>query len=294
MKIALCNGGLGNQVFQYIFSRYVEFVSGEECYLDDAAFFGKNVEHNGFEIPRVFPNAKPRLLSNLFTEDVWEYMLQQRANGTGICEQIRTLGEEIVMVAETLDYKFSGNVVRVPTNEFTPVLATSQGNIYFHGYWINRSWLKNEFYPVLREELTFTPLTEEHNRKYAEEIQNCNSVSLHIRRGDFVKLNRAASPAVYKDVVKYTEEKVKDAIYFVFSDDLDWCRTNMEDLGLDKISDRVHFVAGNIGTMNFRDMQLMSLCRNNILVGGSSFSFLAALLNANSDAMVINASGREV
>jgi len=66
MKICLCNGGLGNQVFQYIFSRWIELASGEPCFLDDSAFWGEQIEHNGFEIRKVFPNAKPRLLSGFF------------------------------------------------------------------------------------------------------------------------------------------------------------------------------------------------------------------------------------
>lgn len=294
MKIALCNGGLGNQVFQYIFARYVELTSGEECYLDNTAFCGRHVDHNGYEIPTVFPNAKPHLLSDVFTEDVWEYMMEQWQNGKGICEQIRDSGEDITMVAETSDFNFSGNVVYVPTNEFTPSIAYSTGNIYFHGYWINRNWLKSNFYQILKKELEFAPITEEHNRKYADAIQSCNSVSIHIRRGDFVTLNRASAPDSYKQTIRITEEHVKEAVYFVFSDDKEWCRSNMEVLGLADVSDRVCFVEGNERVINYRDMQLMSLCKTNILVGGSSFSFLAALLNANDTAMIINGSMREV
>lgn len=79
-----------------------------------------------------------------------------------------------------------------------------------------------------------------------------------------------------------------------FSDDMDWCRENMEALGLNKVKDRVHFVEENTKENSFRDMQLMSLCKVNILVTSSSFSYLAALLNQNEDRIVINGTGREV
>ena len=49
MKIVLMNGGLGNQLFQYAFYRYIQIATNDICYIDDSAFFGKNVEHNGFE-----------------------------------------------------------------------------------------------------------------------------------------------------------------------------------------------------------------------------------------------------
>lgn len=294
MRIALCNGGLGNQVFQYIFSRWMELASGEACFLDDSAFWGENVEHNGFELPRVFPNAKPRLLSSVFDEDVWKYMLEQKKEGLSICQQIRNMGEDITLVAETDDYNFSGNVVAVPSNMFFPRIAACKGNIYFHGYWINRDWLKGRFYETLKKELEFAALTEEHNLKYSEEIKNCNSVSLHIRRGDFVRLHREESPETYRGAIDYTEEHVQNGEYFVFSDDLKWCRENMQPLGLSKVAERVHFVEGNLKEDNFRDMQLMSLCKINILLGNSSFSYLAALLNRNEDRLVINGTGREV
>lgn len=294
MRIALCNGGLGNQTFQYIFSRWIELASGEKCFLDDSAFWGKKVAHNGFEMKRVFPNAKIQLLSSVFDEDVWTYMLEQRSKGRSICQQIKDMGEDITLVAETDDYSFTGNVVAVPTNAFIPRLAQCKGNLYFHGYWINLYWLRSNFFEMLIDELQFAPLEERNNLGYAEQIRSCKSASIHIRRGDFVKLHWEKPPEMYKSAVEYTEKQVAGAEYFVFSDDLDWCRENMETLGLNMVKDRVHFVEGNTKENSFRDMQLMSLCKVNILVTSSSFSYLAALLNQNEDRIVINGTGREV
>ena len=294
MKIALCNGGLGNQTFQYIFSRWIELATGEKVFLDDSAFWGNNVEHNGFEMKRVFPNAKIQLLSSAFDEDVWTYMLEEKGRGKSICQQIKDMGEDITLVAETDDYAFAGNVVAVPSNAFMPRLAKCKGNIYFHGYWINCHWLKNDFFEVLKNELQFAPLVDKKNLNYAEKIRDCKSVSLHIRRGDFVCLHWEQPPEVYRDAVEYTEKQVEGAEYFVFSDDLDWCRKNMEALGLNKVKDRVQFVEGNTKENSFRDMQLMSLCKVNVLVNRSSFTYLATLLNQNEDRIVINGTGREV
>ena len=63
MRIQLINGGLGNQVFQYIFMRFAERYSpGEVWYLDDSAFFlGR--QHNGYELEKVF-GIKANLLSD--------------------------------------------------------------------------------------------------------------------------------------------------------------------------------------------------------------------------------------
>lgn len=290
----MCNSGLGNQVFQYIFSRWIELATGDPCYLDDSAFWGEEVEHNGWEIPKVFPYARPRLLSDFFSTDVWEYMLEQYKLGISICQQIKDLGEDITMIAETQDYSFDGQVLFVPTNEYSPLMAYCKENAYFHGYWINSGWLKKDFYETIRGELVFAPLTEEHNLRYAEMISSCNSLSVHVRRGDFVERKWDSSPAEYRMAVERAEQVVENAHYFVFSDDLEWCRSHAEEMGLASLGDRVVYVEGNRGTSSFRDMQLMSMCRGNILVGSSSFSYLATLLNIHEKPIRVCVNTREL
>lgn len=295
MRICLFNGGLGNQVFQYIFSRWMELATGEPCYLDDSAFWLDNVAHNGYEIPKVFPNSKPRLLSDFFEPDVWEYMVEQYKAGVPVYQQIKNLGEDIVVVTDNDSCRFDGHVVNAPENTYLPMLADYKGgNVYFYGYWINREWLKGDFYNILREELRFVPITEEHNLSYASMITTSLSISMHIRRGDFVELNRARTPQTYRVLVECTEQAIDDAHYFIFSDDLEWCKANKKELGLELGEGRVTFVEGNSGAISFRDMQLMSMCKGNILVGGSSFSYLAALLNIHEAPITINSTERQV
>lgn len=288
MKIALCNGGLGNQTFQYIFSRFVELEGGDPCYLDNAAFCREHVEHNGYEINKVFPNAKPKLLSSCFTEDVWQYMVQQG----GIAQQLRNAGEDYVMVAETGDFKFDGNVIPVPCNEFQPWIAHARGNIYYHGYWINRDWLKKEYWDILREELAFAPLKGEHNKRYEEEIEATNSVAMHLRRGDFLQANAQAPLEKCRSAVLDVKGRLTTPHFFVFSDDLGWCRDNREGMGLQP--EEVTFVEGNRGSDSYLDMQLMSCCKNVILVVQSSFSYLATLLNRNEPLFVYNTMSRQI
>ena len=294
MKIVLCNGGLGNQTFQYIFSRWMELATGEPCYLDDSGFFHEHVAHNGFEINKVFPDACPRLLSNYFSEDVWNYMLENTKLGKSICQQMKDFGEDIVMVAETGDYCFDGNIVVLPYNEYLPSLVACKGNIYFHGYWINPNWLRGEFSQIIKKELIFASLRERHNLEYANRITDSNSLSLHIRRGDFVKLHYESPVEVYRAAIEYAEKEVENAQYFVFSDDLDWCIQHRQELGFDLAKNRVTFVEGNQGGLSFRDMQLMTMCKGNILACRSSFSYLATLLNVNENPIIINGTSRQV
>lgn len=292
MKIVLCNGGLGNQTFQYIFSRFIELGGGADCYLDDSEFFLTTSPHNGFEMQKVFPNCRPRLLSSCFSEDVWEYMVQKRESGISVPRQLKEAGEEFTLVAETSDYQYDGNIVRVPPNEYFPWLAIAEGNIYYHGYWINRDYLKTDFEQILKAELEFAPLTEERNKAYERQIMETNSVSLHVRRGDFVRYNWDMPAEVYAAGISKLREMVTDPHFFIFSDDMDWCKENLDNMGIH--SGEATFVEGNRGEDSYIDMQLMSYCKNMMLVTSSSFSYLATLLNRNESLLVINGTGRKI
>lgn len=289
MKIALCNGGLGNQTFQYIFSRFLELEGGEPCFLDDAAFYGKHPQHNGYELSKVFPNARPRLLSEALSEDVWKYMAERGS----IAQQLRNAGEEFTLVAETPDHSFDGNVVTVPVNEFMPWLASAKGNLYYHGYWTNQAWLKGRHEKILRQELEFSPLEDDRNKRYEEEIRKTMSVALHVRRGDFVNLHFDAPAENYRAAVNLMRGQLENTHFFVFSDDMDWCRANRGNMGLQ--ADEVTFVEGNDRDgKNYIDMQLMTYCKSMILATTSSFSYLAALLNQNENLAVFNMTKRKI
>jgi len=291
MKIQFLNGGLGNQLFQYIFARFVEIESGENCFLDDS-FFGITKQHNGYEIEKVFPNAIPHLLSKEFSSSGWNYFMENCGKGIGICQSIKDSGLDIAIVAETYNFQFDGNFIMLPTNEFIPSIASSQGNIYYHGYWINRNWLYTHF-DTIANELTFSKINDDRNRRYEQKILESTSVSIHIRRGDFVKLYRSMPSSFYYDAMKNISELLPDATYFVFSDEIDWCKANAEELGFGFANGRVVYVEGNVKGRNYIDMQLMSLCHG-MIISKSAFSYLAALLNRDERKIVVNPSTIEI
>ncbi len=64
---------------------------------------------------------------------------------------------------------------------------------------------------------------------------------------------------------------------YVFSDDIDWCKSNSEEMGFNAFRS-VCYVDGNTGSKSYIDMQLMSQCKG-VIASNSAFSYLAALLN---------------
>lgn len=295
MKIQFLNGGLANQAFQYIFARYYELAyPGESMYMDDT-YFALNTVHNGYELERVF-GIKPHMLSQCFDDEVWNFILEERRKGKSVPAILCENGIETYMISEVGNsYRnfnpFEGEVRSIRCNEYHPEILTAEGNVYYHGYWINRQWFGQYEDEFLRE-FAFPPIPDKINRERLRAIEGSRSVSIHIRRGDYVNIGWALGTEDYKLLVEcFMENRGSGWDLFVFSDDVAWCRQNQEAMGFLKFKS-VHFIDGNDKGANYIDMQLMSRCKAMIL-SNSAFCYLAALLNTRKE-FVINPTKREV
>ncbi len=304
MKMQFLNGGLANQAFQYIFARYYELSSpGEVMYLDDS-YFALNTVHNGYELDKVF-GVKPHFISECFDEDVWNYMLEEKRNGKSIPQVLTENGMELTFLSEVGDgfsrfNPYRGETVNIPANDYFPQILELSGNVYYHGYWINYGWF-GKYREEFLKELSFPPITDANNREYLELIESRPSVSIHIRRGDYVRLNLAMPVDIFPKLIEQfgiqirgrqdVESSIEKWTVFVFSDDLDWCKENHKELGLEAFGETV-FVEGNVAGLNYIDMQLMSRCEG-MIVSNSAFCYLAALLNQRKR-VVVNPTRREI
>jgi hypothetical protein len=117
-------------------------------------------------------------------------------------------------------------------------------------------------------------------------INNTNSVSLHIRRGDYIKNLETYNKHglidlyYYYKAINYIKEHVYNPTFFIFSDDITWAKENLN------IELPVYFIDFNDQTRNYEDLRLMKNCKYNI-IANSSFSWWGAWLNDFSNKIVI-------
>ena len=107
-------------------------------------------------------------------------------------------------------------------------------------------------------------------------------MSIHIRRTDYIGNplhDNICTLEYYKSATYLIKKNIKDPIFFVFSDDIEWCTKNLF------INDAI-FIEGNINKNSYKDMQLMTACKCNI-IANSSFSWWAAWLNSYEKKIVI-------
>lgn len=267
MKIVKILGGLGNQMFQYaLFIALKEHFPNEKV-LTDTSYFKTYHVHNGLELERVFgiilPQASFGELVRLTYPVKW-FKLSRAIR--------KFLPKRKTECIEAKDYTFNSEVFTTESR-------------YYDGYWQNFEYFK-QYIPIIREQFKFKlPLNLKTKFLLDRLSQNKNTVSLHVRRGDYLKaVNYAGLCGIdyYSKAIEYMKGRIESAVFYIFSDDIPWCMENISPLLADS---KYEFVDWNKGNDSPLDMLLMSNCHHNILAN-SSFSWWSACLNSHSDKIV--------
>lgn len=250
-------GGLGNQMFQYAAGRALALRLGTELRLDVSTLLKNNrrVTARPFELGR-FGHVGRMLDSREARWLPWLSRLHRLPAMTKWISRWRPFVEKDVAWQAAFD--------QLPDQT------------YLVGYWQTYRYcsgiekiLAREFEPI--EELSLA------SQALANQMSAVQSVALHVRRGDYVSLAAAASfhgalPLSYYDAaLRQVHEMVAEPHVFVFSDDPQWCRDNLQFRGA------VTYVYHNVGPQAWQDLVLMGRCHHHI-IANSSFSWWGAWL----------------
>lgn len=270
MRIVNIAGGLGNQMFQYAFALMLkEHFPDEQVMIDTQHYhtlmfkhFGSVNLHNGYEIDRIFANATlpvatPKDLRRL-TYYIPNYVVSRIAR--------RLLPKRKTEYVAPYSENFTRN---------EEVLR--KGDTYYEGYWQCFDYYK-DMKPLLRH--TFShPEPNSYNKGLIQSIKDSSSVGIHIRRGDYKDapdFNGICTPQYYQKAIATLTADGQKRTFYVFSNDLGWCRQHLPELmkGHDIV-----YVDGNRGSDSYWDMMLMTYCRE-LIIANSTFSWWGAFLNS--------------
>jgi hypothetical protein len=270
MVIVELKGGLGNQMFQYAIAVALS-TKNAPVYLDTGFLktHAADKEHftaRNFELG-IFRHLNARYVKN------WQITLFQ---GHGF-------------VARSARFFMDGHLKRIRQqgNEYiTFDHCTSPHILFLDGYFQSEQYWGGKKKKIA-EAFQFPELDQANGEIMKKIKHQANAVSLHIRRGDYVSstVNSAVHGVLplsyYYDALDLLRSKCVSLSLFVFSDDAQWVRENLELNGL-----TAYYVEDNQGENSWKDMALMSYCRHNI-IANSTFSWWGAWLNANPDKIVI-------
>jgi hypothetical protein len=269
MLITNIIGGLGNQMFQYAAARAISLEQGVTLKLDVSDFLNYGL-HQGFELQRIF-NCSIEIAT---AEDVQSVLGWQSSS---IARR--------VISRPSMAWLRSTRFVVEPHFNYWNGVRDIQNNCYLVGYWQSEKYFL-EHLAQIREDFKFKLPMNNRNSELAKQIKEVNAVSLHVRRGDYANNSKTTaihglcSIEYYKSAIKYIAERLERPVFYVFSDDIEWVKNNLQ------IDFPCFYIDHNNGADSFNDMRLMSNCQHHI-IANSSFSWWGAWLNPSLDKIVI-------
>jgi len=270
MIIIKLKGGLGNQMFQYALGRRLSLESNDPLKLDLSWFFDKEVrrvELENFNVP-----------ADLKLPDNWYHLPPFSRN-----QKIRMIFSKMdKMLPERFRFYFK----EASNGLFDTRVLDLKGSKYLEGYWHSEKY----FEPIkgqIRADFTLKKPFELQDQKLVEEMSsNPHSVSVHIRRGDYVSDYRIigahyiCTPDYYTETMQLMKKKLGDGVvFYIFSDDPDWCRTEMQ------YPSDFRIISDGQRPIN-HELVMMSHC-NNAIMSNSSFSWWGAWLIEDPDKSVV-------
>ena len=185
-----------------------------------------------------------------------------------------------------------GGISAVPVQETTLLFDSSiyniydtlpkENNIYLVGYWQHRDYV----YPIdseIRKDFTLrNPIVDPKILDLLEDIKSSNSVMLNVRRADFVDnaFHGTMDTNYYDKAERKIRDKVETPRFFIFSDDVEWCKYNL------KIENSFFVDHSYKGDRFGAYLELMKTCKH-FIIPNSSFGWWAAYLSDNPDKVVI-------
>jgi hypothetical protein len=268
MIIVRLMGGLGNQMFQYAAGRRLANKNRSKVLLDLSWFDSIASE----DTPRHFELECFRFEKNYIRPD--KYVLASPEKNLKVAAYNYTKG---LIKPRVLNYMQKGH-------KFDPAVLSLNGNVCLTGWWQNEGYFKDIRATIL-DDFEYVHDPSEQSKETLRQIKRELSVSLHIRRGDYISNKYAKqfhgllSLSYYRSAVRHLEKSIGSKFtIFVFSDEPEWCKKNL------KFKQPMVFVSHN--KQGSDDLRLMRSCKHAI-TANSSFSWWGAWLNDNPQRIII-------
>jgi hypothetical protein len=237
MIISKLQGGLGNQLFQWAYGKFISTEYNTPLFLDTNSYY--NQVNRGFSLNK-FSFLKYSILTGSSFQNV--------ENKT----HLKMISDNFIF--DRIDYK-------------------DNCHYYLDGYWQSEKYFYN-ISNLIKIELR--PSDDIISKIKSIKNLDSRSVSLHIRRTDYLTSN-GYHPVQSIEYYKKALDIIGEYDYiFVFSDDIQWCKNNLT-------FNNMIFMEG---FDDVEDLWMMSMCKNNI-IANSSFSWWGAWLNSNPNKKVI-------
>jgi hypothetical protein len=284
MIVTRLMGGLGNQMFQYAAGLSLALKLGAELILD-TSWFRANRERR-CHLP--FLNIESRIASRREIE----YFVDQPGIVNRLRRWIRSESETDTRrcLGQSNNRKKpsacgKGIYYKEPHFHYDKGFQYLSGDVYLDGYWQSEKYFQ-AIAAVIKEQFAVRTPPDVKNLELVQRIMSCESVGLHLRRGDYVtnpefrRVHGLCDAQYYFQAVKLLLSECERLEFFVFTDDPEWTKRHFQ------IPSSFVVVDHNGALRDYEDLRLLSLCKHTIMAN-STFSWWGAWLNANGSKRVI-------
>jgi hypothetical protein len=284
MIFARIMGGLGNQLFQYAAGKSLAARLGAELAMD-ITWFKTNKERR-FHLPyfrvesRIATPGEIRYFSARegFVDRLRRWFRFRPAPDASHPLDPSRRGRTTMRTGKGLYYK-------EPHFHYDKTFHSLSGDVYLDGYWQSEKYFQT-IAGLIREQFTVRTPPDAKNLEFVQRIKSCESVGLHLRRGDYAtnpefhRVHGLCAAKYYVQAVEHLLSELQAPEFFVFTDDPQWAKQNL------RIPSPFVVVDHNGPLRDYEDLRLLSLCKHTI-IANSTFSWWGAWLNANRSKRVI-------
>ncbi|MEW6001826.1 MAG: alpha-1,2-fucosyltransferase [Nitrospirota bacterium] len=267
MVIVRLMGGLGNQLFQYAVARHLAEIHKTVLKIDISGF-------KRYKSRKYYLSAF-KLRENFTTDEEVRPLVFKKCGIIG----------KLIARSQFEFLRPSIKYIKERHFHFDPEILKSDDNVYLDGYWQSERYF-SDINDIIRREFEIKSPQEGRNKELAEQIASVESVSLHIRRGDYIdnsktqRVHGCCGMDYYNKCVEYICERVSNPHFFVFADDPEWSRKNLN------FPFPLTLVDHNGDDKCYEDLRLMSQCKFHI-IANSTFSWWGVWLNVNPSKIVL-------
>lgn len=275
MIIVQLQGGLGNQMFQYAAGRALAIRNNTLLKIDLSflknGVLGEHVDYRNYGLNNFC------IIEDIINEEELNHFIRKSKFFSKL---------KISWFNKKTGYRLPvPKIFWQKGHGYDPEFFSLPQNSYLIGYWQNVKFFAGKE-EIIKQDFMFRNLPDESNTLLINRIKKCESVAIHIRRGDFKNLPVLGTidPEYYIKAINYLIEKLDKPALFFFSDEMEWVKENFNTINSDC---SIYYVDINNSTgSDVDDLRLMSNCKHNI-VGNSTFGWWGAWLNSNPGKIVI-------
>lgn len=300
MKVVVIIGGLGSQMFKYAFYLSLKEKTNDDCYICTLPYHMMNM-WNGYELKKVFGIDERDIYDSIgykkddnksgYAEIILKYFQENSINepiyriNRGYILKWREKKQNKVLKKITT-FLWRVIVSNTYVDEYPKNYAKLKGCILYDEFnHTSDKYIKTSKYD-LKKVFSFPEMVEAKNCELKEKLFTSESVAIHVRRSDHMYDNKKLfENGYFIKAINFIKSKVSNPLFCIFSEECNWCKNNLNIFDLDGKSDNVIYVDWNHGENSYKDMQLMTYCKHNILVI-SSFSWWGYYLSNRTDKIV--------